>query len=153
MSDRKKGLIFVALQGLLLALIVLRAIACFDRLFDWNPVTILGWLLFCVGGLFSLYSAMFMGKLLTPLPIPINNHQLITNGPFSVVRHPIYLGLVMSAVGLSFMAVDTGLALLAIALFALLNVKSRFEESLLCFLYPHYADYQKKVKRLIPLLF
>ncbi len=150
-----KGLIFVSVQMLVLVLMTSRLIHLCYYLNFFNQIQFinyLGWIFIFSGAIFAIYSAAFMGNLLTPFPVPKKEHQLIINGPFSIVRHPIYFGLLMFAIGALFVSTDSLVALLGLILFITLYFKTKYEEELLMNLYGEYVEYQKTVKRLIPFI-
>lgn len=84
-------------------------------------------------------------------PIPAKGCELRTTGIYGHVRHPMYLAVMLSAVGLT-LAGGRLLALLAtVALPAVLTVKARFEEDLLCEKFGwEYAAYCAKVPAILP---
>ena len=87
---------------------------------------------------------------LTPYPTPLHDAALVEHGPYRLVRHPIYGGIVLGAAGVSADGNWLGLALVA-ALGALFWGKSGFEEGRLLAHFPGYADYRDRVRRrLIP---
>ncbi|MGB5959956.1 MAG: isoprenylcysteine carboxylmethyltransferase family protein [Coleofasciculaceae cyanobacterium] len=91
-----------------------------------------------------------LGQNLTPLPYPKDNGELIQSGAYSIVRHPLYSGIIFAA--LSWVVFQFSLShLIAMAvLFAFFNAKASREEAWLKKKYPEYPDYQQRVKRLIP---
>ena len=95
-----------------------------------------------VGGiLLVLWAAALLGRHLTPLPAPREAGALITTGPFALVRHPIYVGIAMAAVGLALWSGGLVAILAALALIGVFVVKSRYEERLLRSHFPDYARY------------
>jgi protein-S-isoprenylcysteine O-methyltransferase Ste14 len=75
---------------------------------------------------------------------------LITTGIFSIVRHPVYLGLLIITLGL---AVSSGVwpqMIVWAALAMLLTYKMRWEEVMLSAKYKGYAEYMTKVPALVP---
>ena len=82
------------------------------------------------------------------------DHHLIEDGPYSLVRHPIYLGVLMAMLGSS-LAIGQifGLAYFIFSAFGLW-VKSRQEEILLAKQFPNeFPQYKRQVKMLLPYLF
>jgi protein-S-isoprenylcysteine O-methyltransferase Ste14 len=84
----------------------------------------------------------------------VEGHQLVTDGPFGRVRHPIYL-----AMGILLLAPVIGLssgpgAVLSLALFAVgTSLRTRAEESLLAETFgAEYAAYRKRVPAFLPRL-
>lgn len=78
--------------------------------------------------------------------------QLVIDvGPYAVVRHPMYSGLVLVMVGLGLWLGSVGGALAALIPVALLALRIAFEERLLRRELPAYAAYAQRVRaRLVP---
>lgn len=106
-------------------------------------IGIAGWLL-VAGGLVGL------GNSLTPFPKPSKRSTLRTGGAYRLVRHPIYGGGILVALGWSL--ISSPLALLPTGLLAVvLELKSRHEESMLETRYSDYAAYRRRVRwRFVP---
>ena len=99
---------------------------------------------FAVGGVFRL------GPNLSVLPYPKDCADLIETGPYAVVRHPIYSGLILGAFGWG-LYLNAGLTLVwALGLFVLFDAKSRKEEAWLSEKFAGYGEYRTRVKKLIP---
>ncbi len=102
------------------------------------------------GLLVVAWGAATLGPNLTPFPRPRPSATLVDSGPYRYVRHPIYSGLVVAAVGWS-VATAAPLALLPTVLLALLfGVKSRREEAWLSDGLPGYAAYRARTRRFVP---
>jgi protein-S-isoprenylcysteine O-methyltransferase Ste14 len=92
-------------------------------------------------------------RALTALPLPRAQGELVQAGAYRYVRHPIYSGIELAAVGWG-LASGSPLALLgAAALFAVLAMKAAREEAWLAARYPGYTAYRLRTKRLIPGLY
>ncbi|OBZ73555.1 hypothetical protein A0H81_06028 [Grifola frondosa] len=63
-------------------------------------VFLFGWLLQTSGGLFRLASFQRLGRFFTYELALRENHDLITSGPYSVVRHPGYAGFAACIIGM-----------------------------------------------------
>ena len=95
-------------------------------------------------GLFAL------GHNLRPLPAPKSGGRLVTTGVYRRVRHPIYSGGLIAALGFA-LATRSPMRLLWWAMLALvLDVKARYEEELLSRRFAEYEDYRRKSRRFIP---
>ncbi|MGD0708854.1 MAG: isoprenylcysteine carboxylmethyltransferase family protein [Anaerolineaceae bacterium] len=81
-----------------------------------------------------------------------NQQKVISSGPYRLIRHPSYSGLLLICGGYG-VALQNWLSLLAavlIPLAALLYRISIEEKALAASLGPDYVDYQKRTKKLIP---
>jgi protein-S-isoprenylcysteine O-methyltransferase Ste14 len=79
------------------------------------------------------------------------DHELIESGPYALVRHPIYSGLIVMALGT---AINYGRFLgfaLTVALAASFWWKARAEERIISRHFPDaYGEYRKRVRAIIP---
>jgi protein-S-isoprenylcysteine O-methyltransferase Ste14 len=108
-------------------------------------------LLIAIGGqvLFIPGLAAF-GHSLTPFPTPVEHARLQVGGAFRYVRHPIYGGLILIALGWSLLSSPLTLVPTA-ALVLVLETKSRLEESMLQQRFPEYDAYRRRVRwRFVP---
>ena len=93
------------------------------------------------------------GKNISAVPYPKDGAVLIETGPYRVVRHPMYSGAILMAVGWAFF-IQGGLTFLyAGVLFVFFDFKARREELWLQDKFPGYHEYQKRVNKLIPFLY
>jgi protein-S-isoprenylcysteine O-methyltransferase Ste14 len=114
---------------------------------------VVGRVLMLAGGALFVAGLLRLGPGLTPLPYPKDGASLVTTGPYRLVRHPIYSGGLVAAVGWA-LAVQGWLTLAyVIVLFVFLDVKSRREERWLAEKFPTYAAYQHRVRKLIPFVY
>ena len=106
-----------------------------------------------VGAGLSLAGSLRLGRNLTPFPRPRAEATLVLSGPYRVVRHPIYAGLILMALGWA-LYVSGGLTLLyVLALFLLLDAKTRHEERWLSATFAEYGEYRRRVRKLVPFLY
>lgn len=97
-------------------------------------------------------SARSLGPALTPSPLPARSAVLQTSGPYRLVRHPLYSGLLLAG-GARAVAAGSAPHLGAfVALTALLNAKARWEERRLSARFPAYARYAECTPRFRPRL-
>lgn len=90
---------------------------------------------------------------LTPVPRPIDGGRLISHGIYGRVRHPIYAGIIASAVGWGLITASPAALGVAALLAAFFDVKSRREEAWLVAAYPGYAEYRQRVRKLLPFIY
>ena len=105
----------------------------------------------CVAGLgFCIWARFTLGRNWSGVVTLKGGHELITSGPYALVRHPIYTGLltmfVATVIVLGHVAGIIGMPFV----FASFWIKLRYEEKLMLKQFPEqYAAYQKRVKRII----
>jgi protein-S-isoprenylcysteine O-methyltransferase Ste14 len=112
--------------------------------------SVAGTALIAAGGALAVAAVLKLGADLTVLPAPKDGACLVQTGAYGIVRHPIYSGLIMAAFGWGSWVhgwLTLGYALL---LFAFFDIKSRREEQWLVEKFPEYAEYQRRVRKLIP---
>jgi protein-S-isoprenylcysteine O-methyltransferase Ste14 len=112
-----------------------------------------GAVLILAGAALFLAGAVRLGPALTPLPYPKENAPLVQSGPFALVRHPIYSGVLAVSLGIALAVTGWLTFVYAAAAFVLLDVKSRHEERWLVEKFPEYPAYQRRVRKLVPLLY
>src|SRR6201986_2984994 len=79
------------------------------------------------------------------------DQRLATSGPYSLTRNPLYLGTLVTALGLAVAARSVVLALLFSALFALVYLPAiELEEQHLMAILPGYAAFAARVPLLLP---
>jgi len=104
-----------------------------------------------VGLLFSVWARRHLGKNWSQAVTLKEGHELITSGPYALVRHPIYTGLLLAFVG-SAVARGEWRGLLAVALvFGALWSKLRLEEKWMRAQFGEsYEAYSRQVAALVP---
>ena len=108
--------------------------------------------LMAAGGCLALASVLRLGANLTPLPYPKAGAALVQRGPYRLVRHPIYAGVILLAYGWA-IAVRSWLTLAyATILLIFFEIKATREERWLVDTYPEYPEYQRRVRKLIPFI-
>ena len=98
----------------------------------------------------GLWAARWLGRGLTPLPLPNGQVGLITGGPYRWVRHPMYSAVML---GMSGVALGSGSWCSVTALVGLVGLfafKSRWEERHLEAAFPGYGVYQERTGRFVP---
>ncbi len=104
-----------------------------------------------VGGMsFAVYALFWLGRSVSVLS---EARKLVTGGPYSIVRHPLYLGEETALIGvmLQFLSWTAFAVLLMQIGFQLYRMS--FEEKVLSDAFPEYTDYARRVKRILPGLY
>ncbi len=98
-------------------------------------------------------AAVALGTRLSALPDPRPGDALIDRGPFRLVRHPIYGGVILGSLAMVVIAGSWWALLPALVLVAVLVVKVGVEERALTLAFPDYPDYRRRVpRRFLPFL-
>jgi protein-S-isoprenylcysteine O-methyltransferase Ste14 len=114
---------------------------------------IAGGILAALGAVLLASARLAMGSSFTVQPEPRAGGELVTRGPFRIVRHPTYLGALLCLAGGSLFRSWTGLGLTG-ALALLWAGKLRIEERYLSARFPGYAEYRRRVRcRLVPFVY
>jgi len=108
----------------------------------------------CVSGLvFAIWARVILGRNWSGVITLKEGHELIERGPYRVVRHPIYTGIVAMFTGTDIAMGYFGGFLGLLLVFVSFWLKLKREEDLMLKHFPDkYAAYQGRVKRIIPFL-
>lgn len=156
-SLKQRGLGYVLVQAFLIGLILFGPqgfLLLSGSMLAWLPyLQVLGMSICILGLLLSLAAALNLGANLTPLPCPKDDAQLIQLGFYRFVRHPIYSGVLLVGFGWLLIYPYALILLYVIALTIFFEFKIKLEERWLLDKFPAYAEYCKKVKKLIPWIY
>jgi protein-S-isoprenylcysteine O-methyltransferase Ste14 len=151
MESPQQATIYVALQGLLIALF---AAAVFVHSGPGlTAPLVVRWTggLLCVVGLLMMAAALSaMGRVMQVSPMPREEGRLVTRGIYRRLRHPMYTSIIVVVIGMTLREPRLLVAIAGIALTILLLAKARFEEGLLMQRYPDYAEYRRHTWSIIP---
>lgn len=121
-----------------------------------SPKVAVGWSYLSIeisGILLAIWAILVMSKSkLNIAPLPRSDTKMITSGPYKLIRHPMYLSLVLSLTPLLISYYSTVNALILLTLFTNLVFKILFEESVLNEYFDEYRDYTLNTKRIIPFI-
>lgn len=111
----------------------------------------LGLVLTFTGIAFAIWARFFLGTNWSAAPAIKRGHQLIRSGPYAIVRHPIYSGLLLAMLGTA-LAIGKWRTLVGLTVVAFAwHIKSRTEERYMQEEFgDEYARYRGQVKGLIP---
>jgi protein-S-isoprenylcysteine O-methyltransferase Ste14 len=121
---------------------------------DGETIRWLGVVHFAAGGALRLRPGLVLGRRFSGLVAIQPGHTLVTSGVYGVIRHPSYLGLLVSSLGWR-LAFRAGVGVLLTALIIpLLLARIRAEERLLRAQFgEEYGAYCARTSRLIPGLY
>jgi protein-S-isoprenylcysteine O-methyltransferase len=111
-----------------------------------------GVVLFAAGLIFRWWAIVTLGRFLTVDVTIEKDHELVERGPFRLVRHPSYTGVLLAFVGWALTLRNWGAILVVlvpifVAFVRRMNVE---EEALRGALGEKYAEYMRRTKRLVP---
>ena len=101
------------------------------------------------------YSVRTLGRFFSRSVAIQEHHEVVTTGPYRIVRHPSYTGTMLTLIGIGLVA-DNWLSLLLVTAggFAAYAYRvAREERTLLRALGEPYRDYMTRTKRFIPFIF
>ena len=90
---------------------------------------------------------------LTPYPKPLEGARLAKNGIYRLIRHPLYLGVMLASFGISLIKTSGAGCFLSFVLMIFLNAKSDREERWLSETYSGYDDYKLRTKKFFPYIY
>ena len=147
--------------GPAIAVVVIIVVVAVVRLVpgqDWHAlrvdspwVTVLGLAVLLASTAFTLWARVALGTMWSMDAVVKQGHQLRTDGPYGITRHPIYTGMLGMLLG-SLLLAGVGRSLLVLlAGILFFEVKIREEERLMAATFPEeYARYRQRVPQLIP---
>ncbi|MCC7361846.1 MAG: hypothetical protein IT317_20350 [Anaerolineales bacterium] len=155
MGRRGEG--YVVVQLILLAGVALAPLVRVGGVWPVLPsliARIAGGGLLLAGGALALAGLLGLGlDNLSALPHPRDEAQLVEHGVYGLARHPIYGGLIAGALGWGLLTNSLLALLLAAALWAWFELKSRREEHALRAKFAGYAAYARRARRFWPRLY
>ncbi len=115
------------------------------------PILLLGMAIALSGIFFAIWARRHLGGNWSSVVEQKVGQEFIETGPYAIVRHPIYTGIMVGVVGSFIMAGSLGglLAIPAALIFSLARISA--EEKLMVGTFGQkYLDYRKRVKALVP---
>ncbi len=104
-----------------------------------------------IAAVIGIWSLILLGRNLTIYPYPVDQATLTDSGPYRLVRHPIYLAVIVGGVGLALALLNTAGVLVALVFIPFFGAKTGFEEEGLVEHVPGYRTYRSAIPyRIIP---
>jgi protein-S-isoprenylcysteine O-methyltransferase Ste14 len=113
-----------------------------------------GLVLLVVSTAFTIWARLSLGRMWSATPNMLQaDHELRTDGPYAITRHPIYTGLLGMLLGTVLLnGLGVSLAVLVVGA-VVLATRIPIEERLMTKTFPdEYARYRERVPRLVPRL-
>lgn len=109
-----------------------------------------GFVLVAAGTCWAVWSVRFLGR---SISVIAQAREVVDTGPYRLVRHPLYVGELTSALGMA-IVVGTGWAFCAWAVLCLLQAyRALREEQVLLAVLPGYSSYRARTAALLPGVF
>ena len=143
-TDHRLAVIFIAFSGTFAAIGASFLPGGTRR----DSLVLLGDILATAGLAYSVWGLAYLRRSFSIIP---EARRLVTGGPYSLSRHPVYLGEVATALGVN-LATAGWLSALAIAYFVVCELlRIRWEERILAQAFPaEYPEYARRVPRYLP---
>ena len=116
---------------------------------------LVGVILFVAGLLLRWWAIITLGRFFTVDVTIEKDHELVERGPFRVLRHPSYTGVLLAFVGFALTLRNwAALLIILVPIFAAFIRRMNVEEDALSrALGSRYADYMRRTKRLVPFVY
>ena len=146
------GIIVTAVVGVLLARLIRRTVPALDIASESTGWLIAIVLLIAFGAGFRLWAIVTLGRYFRAVVHIQEGHRVVRSGPYRVLRHPSYTGLLVATIGVGLLLGNIGSAVVfEVLVVAGVLYRIRVEEKVLVgALGEDYTDYMRVTKRLIP---
>lgn len=124
--------------------------------FQWTNLSMewfyIGIILYLVSCVFTVWSVLENKHFESTSRIQNNrDHTVVTTGPYKIIRHPGYTGIIIWAIASAFMFGTFAVGIVSISIIILIIIRTCLEDIMLKKELLGYLDYSKEVKyRLIP---
>lgn len=118
-----------------------------------NAIQLAGAGLTALGIALAIAGLASLGSALTPFPRPLAKARLRQSGVYAWVRHPVYGGVILASLGWAMAWLSLPGILFGVLVVLFFDRKSAFEERLLGARFPEYADYARRVRKLLPWIY
>jgi protein-S-isoprenylcysteine O-methyltransferase Ste14 len=121
----------------------------------WRASPEISWTMFCLvllGLGFTWAARLHLGPLWSSTSAPTEDHRIVDTGPYGIVRHPVYAGLLLAALATAIESGRVEAVAGALTLVAAVSLRAKLEERFLRrdLGEDAYASYRRRVPMLIP---
>jgi protein-S-isoprenylcysteine O-methyltransferase Ste14 len=129
------------------------ALSLNPRMFTWPWLRGLGYVVTVAGLVLSMWAQTCLGSNMFGGAGLYKRHRLITNGPYKWVRHPLYSGMLVSAMGLALVGLDVWFGLAVLIFLGSYALRIPAEDALLRKRFKaNYDRYRASTPALVPRL-
>jgi protein-S-isoprenylcysteine O-methyltransferase Ste14 len=121
----------------------------------WNTPATIGWsmfLLVVLGLAFTWTARLHLGPLWSSTSAPTEDHRIVDTGPYGIVRHPVYAGLLLAVIATAIERGRIESVAAALVLIAGVSLRAKLEERFLKrdLGDEAYGSYRRRVPMLVP---
>jgi len=143
----------VALSFIWLLPPILMYLRAGELMAEARALRLLGFGLSVYAAIVMLWATLVLGRFLVPRAVVFVDHQLVTSGPFCLMRHPVYSGILALWLGAALGTLNVWLLVLWPVLFLGLLAEAKAEERFLELKFSEaYARYRRSTWRFVPRL-
>jgi len=150
MKTDPKDIFFVAVQFFLFGLFLFNLNSLSFGVSD--VLQLIGSAVFLIGMLIVFLSVLKLNRNLSVFPTPKKDGILIETGLYKYIRHPIYTGIIVAALGFSVYSGSGFRLIVTLLLLVLFYFKSKYEEQKLTNVFSDYKAYMNRTGRFLPKL-
>lgn len=136
---------------LIILIVSLFQIGTFEYKTDNQTIRIIGLIFYLIFSWIQIWSTKALGDNFSQDIAIKKDHQLVTTGPFKIIRHPQYLSQILIDIGGAAATLSFVLVPLALIQIPLLFMRASFEDKLLEKHFgDHFRNYKKKSGQIFP---
>jgi protein-S-isoprenylcysteine O-methyltransferase Ste14 len=116
-----------------------------------EALRVLGLIMVTTGVTLAIWARRHLGTNWSGVPSLKKGHELVTTGPYSAVRHPIYTGIMFGMLGSTLVLGTVGSLAVLVLASLVVAVRVHQEEGLMVSQFGEaYEEYRKKTKTIVP---